>query len=241
MPEFFSAVRTIGKADPSWADLRKLIKGFPSEADVQVARAAYQRLHPPPAPAPAPADEETAAAPADEPPATARPAAAAARPEPPAATRGSSRARARETGSGSRACSGGRAATSSVRSAPAAPPPPVRVRASEAIALAMADVAAGEQADASLAAERQAAIEAADTATELRGLLGGDSRIEALRATLLPPPAAAVSADEANSAAEPPSHWAAAATQLLGLRVPARLLERIEGLSRPFSKAPVAR
>ena len=48
VPELFTAVRAIGKAAPSWEDLRDLGRQFPSEADVQVARAAYLREHPPP-------------------------------------------------------------------------------------------------------------------------------------------------------------------------------------------------
>ena len=46
---------------------QELIRSFPSEADVQVARAAYLRVHPPPHSESAPAEEAAAGAPESAP------------------------------------------------------------------------------------------------------------------------------------------------------------------------------
>ena len=85
VPELFTTVRTIGRVAPSFSELRSLtMSGFPTEADVQVARAAYQRQHAPPSSAPAATSEDEHRAAPAAPPVSSAPPAPAAPPAPPA-------------------------------------------------------------------------------------------------------------------------------------------------------------
>ena len=68
VPTLFTAVRAIGKSTPSYTELRDLTKGFPSEADVQVARAAYLRAYPPPHADPGEAEADAEQTVSDAPP-----------------------------------------------------------------------------------------------------------------------------------------------------------------------------
>jgi hypothetical protein len=183
VPTLFTAVRAIGKSTPSYAKLRDLARGFPSEADVQVARAAYLRVHPPPN-AEAEAEDEAEAAPADAPsPAQLPPTAEEAGPTP---TVAATDHQAQGSVSGKHACS--RLGTASRAGGQGAARTQLRrCLAADLISEALAEVSSHEWAVQQLEGNRRMLKEQAAIGHELRELLGGDAAVEAQRDELLPP------------------------------------------------------
>lgn len=153
VPELFTAVRGVGKASPSWATLHGLTHRFPSEADVQVARAAYLRLHPAPSSAggsscgPGGGESEI------------------------------NHAAGAPTASGAIVRNGDDEEPASRSPEDAGG----QVLVAEIIADALAEVSQAEHARSLLSAERRALHEAATTARDLRNFLGGDDALERLR------------------------------------------------------------
>lgn len=233
--ELFSAVRSIGKATPSWRELHGLTRGFPSEADVQVARAAYQREQAAPlANAHDGSSEETPTPPAGastaeggdgprtgtdavEPESlqsavVATTAIAAAAPS--SVTESAVMHERSGRGDGDVAAAHTSGGVGGVR--------PRKKLPADVIDEAMAEVEACREANARLDAGRAALREAVTTREELAELLGGEARLKALRAQYAPPRSSAQVPSESQS------FWSTAAAAFLN---PTRAL--FEGLLNP--------
>lgn len=199
VPELFLAVRTIGRAAPSYREVRERTQGFPSEADVQVARAAYRRVNPPPQKESAAEDAEADAPAVDDAAAANAPAADDDADIPDvedavAASSDAEKSQQQQPTTAMQVTAAAPSSSSARAEAPRAaavvvPPRPeeaARLRAKEAIAAAMADVHLCQRAADEHDDERRAALEAERTARELTELIGGDEALKALRKQLVP-------------------------------------------------------